>query len=104
MSGVGGCFTHAVRMNSAATAATAFRYARQLFAFIVWSYGTGGVNAARLAAVLPAEILTRNRTSVASFKFGSTLTVQVNGGNHGCHVEPYFTRSARQRCLGLPKI
>jgi hypothetical protein len=91
-------------MSNAATAATALRYARQLFAFIVGLWGSEGTNPDRLAAAFPAETLTKNRTNVASFKFGSTLTAQPNSGKSWVPLPNLFCKLGLNRMCGLAEI
>ena len=104
MSGVGCCLAHAVRMNNAATATTALRCVRQLFAFIVGPFGAEGTDANGLAAVLPADTLTRNRTSVASFEFDLTLTLRPIGGKSWVPLPNLFCKLSLNRMCGLAEI
>jgi hypothetical protein len=104
MSGVGGCLAHAVRMNNAATAATALQYARQLFAFIVGPFGTEGTDANGLAAALPADTLTKYRTCIASFNFGFTLTVRPDGGKSSVPRSNLSCKFSLNRMCGLAEI
>jgi hypothetical protein len=91
-------------MNSSATTTTVFRGPRHLFALIVGLCGAEGTNPDRLVAALPTDTLTKNRTNVASFKFGSTLTVKLNGGKSWVPLPNLSCKLSLNRMCGLAEI